>query len=289
MLFLLSAVLCCCLCCFFFLPVVGAYNAKTVEILELEVPGSPQAGQDVTLTCRFHLLGPNHHLYTVNWWRGKDQFYTYKGTATHDPKHAYIFRGIHVKTDESTEESVVLRNVTEETSGVFKCEVMGEGPSFRTAVQTKPMTVIVPPSSVEILTPLSYGHPPTYHTGEKVQVNCTASSAKPRAHLNWEINGVPVRAGDIQHFSDYEDHRRRVTSTAGITWDAPTYFINNVARVSCHAVVGGHTTSAHSNIFLEPASSAALNHLYASTGCQLSTTWTVLGLALLVVVVGRVP
>lgn len=36
----------------------------------------------------------------------------------------------------------MLRNVTELTSGLFKCEVMGEGPSFRTAVQSKTMTVI---------------------------------------------------------------------------------------------------------------------------------------------------
>lgn len=44
--------------------------------------------------------------------------------------------------DESTEMSVVLKNVSEETSGIFKCEVMGEGPSFRTAVQTKVMNVV---------------------------------------------------------------------------------------------------------------------------------------------------
>ena len=44
--------------------------------------------------------------------------------------------------DESTERSVVLKNVSEETSGIFKCEVMGEGPSFRTAVETKAMNVV---------------------------------------------------------------------------------------------------------------------------------------------------
>ena len=65
--------------------------------MELVVPESPKDGDDVTLTCSFHLVGKNHRLYTVSWWRGKDQFYTYKGTTSHDPKHAYTFRGIQVK------------------------------------------------------------------------------------------------------------------------------------------------------------------------------------------------
>lgn len=47
----------------------------------------------------------------------------------------------HGQKEASTEETVVLLNVSEKTSGLFKCEVMGEGPSFRTAVRTKMMTV----------------------------------------------------------------------------------------------------------------------------------------------------
>ncbi|KAK3862639.1 hypothetical protein Pcinc_031515, partial [Petrolisthes cinctipes] len=253
---------------------VSAYNQKKVEILKLEVPESPQVGQEVTLTCRFKLHGHSHHLYTVSWWRGKDQFYTYKGT-TYDPKHAYSFRGIQVKTEDSTEESVVLSNVSEETSGVFKCEVMGEGPSFRTAVKTKTMTVIVPPRSVEI----SPSFPPVYHSGEKIQLNCTASGSKPGARINWNINGAPVRPTEVQRLPDYEDYRKRVTSTATLTWEAPIYFLNNQAKVSCHAVVAGHTTTVDKDIYLHPASSAAYNHQYASAGCQLSTTWTILSLA----------
>lgn len=91
------------------------YSDKTVEIVELVVPESPKVGDDVTLTCRFNLMGSNHRLYTVNWWRGKDQFYTYKGT-TNDRKHAYSFQGIQVKVSESALPSLcwvsfVLRQV----------------------------------------------------------------------------------------------------------------------------------------------------------------------------------
>ncbi|KAK8731778.1 hypothetical protein OTU49_007258, partial [Cherax quadricarinatus] len=257
-------------------PDVRSYDDKTVVIKELVVPDNPSDGDDVTLTCRFELTGYNHRLYTVNWWRGKDQFYTYKGT-NYDHKHAYTFRGIQVKKEESTDESVVLKNVSEDTSGVFKCEVMGEGPSFRTAVETKTMTVIVPPKQVEIHS-WANPDPPTYRAGETIQINCTARGTKPRAHITWKINGRPVRDLNVVRYADFEDHRGRVTSTLGLRWMAPEYFHNNLARVTCTATVGDHSNAASKDIYLDPASSAAFNHPYGSAGHHLPTTWTIVSL-----------
>ena len=71
-------------------------NEKSVEIFGLDIPDTPKAGENITLTCRFRLGGPNHRLYTVNWWRGKDQFFTYKDKSR-NKKNAYIFDGIKVK------------------------------------------------------------------------------------------------------------------------------------------------------------------------------------------------
>ncbi|XP_071547895.1 uncharacterized protein [Panulirus ornatus] len=261
---------------------VNAYDDKSVEITDLVVPKSPRTGEDVSLVCHYRLVGYNHRLYTVNWWRGKDQFYTYKGTG-YDQKHAFNFPGIQVNMEASTDELVVLMDVSEETSGMFKCEVMGEGPSFRTAVETKSMTVIVPPKQVEIHS-WEHRHPATYRAGETVQLNCTARGAKPRSHLLWEINGREVRELDVVRFPDFEDHRGRVTSTVGLRWIAPEYFHGNLARVICRALVGGHTTTDTKDIYLDPASSAAFNHQYASGGCQLSTTWTILSLASFLIV-----
>ncbi|XP_047476781.1 uncharacterized protein LOC125030646 [Penaeus chinensis] len=256
---------------------VDSYTDKVVDITELVVPENPRIGEDVTLTCRFRLEGHGHRLYTVNWWRGRDQFYTYKGNNA-DPKHSYIFEGIHVATNESTDHSVVLKNVSEITSGIFKCEVMGEGPSFRTAVKSKVMTVIVPPKQVEIT---SYLHPDTtlYRIGQMVQLNCTATGAKPKALITWEINGRPVEPKHIEYFRDIEDRRGRITSTVGLHWFAPDFFIRNKAQVVCHASVRGHHATDRKDVFFDPASSAAFNHQYASAGCQLSSAWTILAFA----------
>ena len=72
------------------------FDEKSVEIYELDIPDAPKAGEEVTLTCRFNLVGQNHKLYTVNWWRGKDQFFTYKENSR-NKKNAYNFSGIVVK------------------------------------------------------------------------------------------------------------------------------------------------------------------------------------------------
>ncbi|XP_037779540.1 uncharacterized protein LOC119576079 [Penaeus monodon] len=253
---------------------VSSYNAKTVDITEIIVPEHPRSGDDVTLTCRFRLDGHGHRLYTVNWWRGKDQFYSYKGNNP-DPKQAYHFNGINVAKEESTDQSVVLKNVTEATSGEYKCEVIGEGPSFRTAVRAKQMNVIVPPQHVEIM---SWTNPALYRKEELVQLNCTSRGSKPRAVLTWEVNGRQVRPQDVQRFDDRTDHLGRVISVAGLRWRAPEYFQDYEAKVSCVASVGGFHTKASKKIYLDPASSAAFNHQYASAGCQLSNAWTILSL-----------
>ncbi|KAG0713959.1 hypothetical protein GWK47_015035 [Chionoecetes opilio] len=232
----------------------GTFTDKTVQITELQVPESPSAGHNVTLTCRFRLGGPGHHLYTVNWWRGKDQFYTYKG-SNYDPKHAYSFRGIRVVKEASTEDSVVLLNVSEATSGVFKCEVMGEGPSFRTAVKTKLMTVtdrgpwspslpVVPP-----------------RPGGAAQLH--GAGAKPRTALAWMVNGRQVRQTHLYQYADRVDKRGRVTSTLGLRWRAPDFFEGRRATVTCRASVRAYSTTTSDTVFLDTASSARYNH-YAS-------------------------
>ncbi|KAF2368495.1 Immunoglobulin [Trinorchestia longiramus] len=112
-----------------------------VEILSIEMPPLVRVGDTINLTCHFRLLGEGQKIYTVNWWRDKDQFYTYN-TEKHNNKSVYHFEGIHVDDWHSNLRSVVLLNVSRATSGTFKCEVMTEAPAFKTAVMYKNLTVI---------------------------------------------------------------------------------------------------------------------------------------------------
>lgn len=54
----------------------------------------------------------------------------------------------------------------------------------------------VPPSQVQIFTRPS-ANPPVYHIGERIHMNCTATKAKPRAAIYWEINNLQVRSSSV--------------------------------------------------------------------------------------------
>ncbi|KAG7170913.1 Cell adhesion molecule 2-like 3 [Homarus americanus] len=136
----------------------------------------------------------------------------------------------------------------------------------------------VPPKQVD-LSAWSNPDPLTYRSGDMVEINCTATGAKPKANIKWEINDLPVKERNLMKYSDFEDSRGRVTSKLGLRWRAPDYFRNNLARVTCIAMVGGHATRGSKNIYLDPASSAAFNHQFGAAGSQLPTTWTILSLA----------
>ena len=68
---------------------------KSVEITEMIVPKLVKVGEDVELTCNYKVRGSNLKLYTVNWWRGNTQFFTYKDYKT-PPMSAFPFDGIEV-------------------------------------------------------------------------------------------------------------------------------------------------------------------------------------------------
>lgn len=66
-----------------------------VEIRALVVPGLVRVGENVTLTCDFRMLGEDQKLYTVNWWRDNDQFFTFS-QEKHNNRSSYDFDGITV-------------------------------------------------------------------------------------------------------------------------------------------------------------------------------------------------
>ncbi|KAF2904250.1 hypothetical protein ILUMI_01925 [Ignelater luminosus] len=85
----------------------------------------------------------------------------------------------------STENQVVLSSVQLSTTGVYRCEVSGEAPSFQTVTEHGHMMVVALPEEGPRIT----GGKPRYQIGDTVRVNCTSGRSKPAALLNWFING----------------------------------------------------------------------------------------------------
>ncbi|KAF2367209.1 Immunoglobulin [Trinorchestia longiramus] len=208
-----------------------------VEILSIEMPPLVRVGDTINLTCHFRLLGEGQKIYTVNWWRDKDQFYTYN-TEKHNNKSSYQFDGIQVDEWHSTVSSVTLLNVELATSGTFKCEVMTEAPAFKTAVMYKNLTVIVPPSDVTLSPKLPA--PALYKPGEVIRRFCTATDSNPETSLQWSINGSPATSNEITERSARGDRNGLISSWVAIELVVPDHFHNGRARVSCSATINGH-------------------------------------------------
>ena len=83
---------------------------QRVVIKSLDVPPLVTVGEDVLLSCNFALLG-KEKLYTVNWWHGGNQFYTYKQNKK-TPMSSYKFPGIDVdvRIDYRTLEGYTVHN-----------------------------------------------------------------------------------------------------------------------------------------------------------------------------------
>ena len=103
----------------------------------------------------------------------------------------------------SGKERVVLKHLNLDSQGTYKCEVSGEGPSFRTKSDSDHMVVVVPPQRAEIV-----DAKPKYKVGDTVNVTCISYRSKPAASLNWKINGEDVSQfyGDLVSRSNYNNY-----------------------------------------------------------------------------------
>ena len=74
-------------------PPSSSPGSAGVRIVEMQVPPVVQVGKTVHLACRFDLEGAN--LYSLNWWRGSDQFYQFSPSSP-EPVIVYDSPGITV-------------------------------------------------------------------------------------------------------------------------------------------------------------------------------------------------
>ncbi|XP_045479309.1 uncharacterized protein LOC123684186 [Harmonia axyridis] len=173
------------LACFLFKDVFS------IELEELRVPTHAVRNQSVTLECYFDLEGET--LYSVKWYKDGHEFYRF---VPNDVPRAQSFSlpGITVDMENSTQNTVTLTSIQLPTSGIYRCEVSGEAPSFQTVTERAEMIVVALPEEGPKIT----GGRPRYQVGDTVRVNCTAGRSKPAAVLNWFINGEPANASFLR-------------------------------------------------------------------------------------------
>ncbi|XP_028168934.1 uncharacterized protein LOC114358947 [Ostrinia furnacalis] len=160
-------------------------DVDSVRIVELRVGAHLAEGGDALLGCVFD-LGPVA-LYSLKWSKDGKEFYRYMPQAVPQMRSFFV-PGVVVDLNRSSLNTVALKHLTRNSSGVYQCSVYGEAPDFPTASRDKRVTVDLLPKTG----PKVDGLKTEYHSGSYVDVNCTTTPSRPEAQFKWFINGRPA-------------------------------------------------------------------------------------------------
>ncbi|KPU73154.1 uncharacterized protein Dana_GF14785, isoform C [Drosophila ananassae] len=167
--------------------------SSSLTMTEVNIPNHIMRLKSATLGCRYALNGES--LYSVKWYKDGHEIYRYV-PRDKPPGQAFPLPGVNIDLRNSSDTQILLRRVTLQSSGLYRCEVSGEAPAFNTVAESETMTVVVTPNHGPKIT----GGQPRYQIGDTVRVNCTSSPSKPACQLNWFINGEPVQKMHLRHF-----------------------------------------------------------------------------------------
>ncbi|XP_041976590.1 uncharacterized protein LOC121731287 [Aricia agestis] len=178
-----------------------------LRIVRVSVPSYRVRGQPAQLDCMFEL--GDDSLYSVKWYRDNEEFYRYMPKYD-PPKHAYKLEGIKVDLSKSDDRKVVLHQVTLKSSGLYRCEVSAEAPSFASAAGEGRMEVIYLPREGPRIT----GNEEENRRGESLFLNCTSGRSYPAAVLSWDIDGEKVTDPNLLVEYPPTQHLHGLLSTA---------------------------------------------------------------------------
>ncbi|XP_073951281.1 uncharacterized protein [Choristoneura fumiferana] len=166
-------------------------GTKALKDVQLIAPSAVRLGDTVQLGCKWTLEG-NETLYSVKWYRGRQEFFSYL------PKEYPFTRifaqpGIDVDVSRSTSQQVALREATRALAGRYRCEVSADAPSFHTQVRSAFIHVVeLPPEKPTIKAEKGW-----YASGDSLRAQCSSPPADPPANLTWLLNGRGIQGKPI--------------------------------------------------------------------------------------------
>ncbi|XP_066978353.1 uncharacterized protein [Macrobrachium rosenbergii] len=206
-----------------------------VRIKDLDVPSVALEGDEVHLRCDYEDEGGSS-LYTLKWYKDGKEFYRHQpGISPYSDKCAdhntYDVVGVQVECWTSTERDVVLKSVSKDTSGDYRCEVIGEHPKFRKEIRSARLTVF----SEELQPPRVTGNEESYRTFDLVSLNCSSTNKEYTPDIAWKVNG---HRASSNYVLKYEDRR-----SVGLHFRAvDDLFRRGVIEVTCVTSMGAYHT-----------------------------------------------
>ncbi|XP_065218701.1 cell adhesion molecule 2-like isoform X2 [Planococcus citri] len=195
------------------------------------VPPYKLRGENAVLECHYDL--DDDSLYAVKWYKENEEFYRFV-PKSHPPQHSYKVEGIKVINEESDSHQVVLRSVTLKSSGLYRCEVSAEGPSFFSVQKEGRLEVVFLPREA----PQISGEKKQYQIGDELNLNCSSGKSYPASVLNWYINDNQASDSNLLRYPLQSHNHGLVSSLLGLRMRLISeHFIEGSLRVRCVATV----------------------------------------------------
>ncbi|XP_018377715.1 PREDICTED: cell adhesion molecule 2-like [Trachymyrmex cornetzi] len=202
-------------------------EVAALKLLHINVPAYTLRGRSALLECRYDR--ERDHLYGITWYKDHEVFYKY--VLRDKNPHVYDVNGVKVDKSRSNDQIVTLQDANLHATGMYKCEVNGEGPSFNTVSAEARMEVIALPQERPTIT----GEEKVYASGDVLALNCTSGKSHPAAKLRWFVNGQQVKPDSPDLF--VEQHGLYSTISSLLLELEPGHLASDKINVRCEATV----------------------------------------------------
>ncbi|XP_030558954.1 uncharacterized protein LOC115761349 [Drosophila novamexicana] len=173
-------------------------------------------------------------LYAIKWYKDNEEFYRYVPKAR-PAKTSYRVEGVRVIEELSDASRVLLRGLTLNSTGLYRCEISAEAPNFSSVQGEGRLDIVFLPRDG----PHIRGQQHQYQIGEYLTLNCTSGKSHPASHLQWFINEQPILEEQYLHkYNDIVHKHGLITSILGLQLELePRHFHDGEMRVKCLASI----------------------------------------------------
>ncbi|RZF39859.1 hypothetical protein LSTR_LSTR000507 [Laodelphax striatellus] len=112
----------------------------------------------------------------------------------------------------SGKNSVALKDLTYNSSGLYKCEVSTDAPDFKYDTMNGSLTVYAYPTRSPSVTGLSS----LYLPGDIVLANCSAGPSHPPPQITWFVNGIKAYGSQLLPYPLVEESEQVYSKVLGL-------------------------------------------------------------------------
>uniref|UniRef100_A0A6P7HAI6 Uncharacterized protein LOC114346316 isoform X2 n=1 Tax=Diabrotica virgifera virgifera TaxID=50390 RepID=A0A6P7HAI6_DIAVI len=226
--------------------------------VEVKIPNSVKVGDSADLVCNFIARNEEDHLINVRWYKENEEFYRFT-PVDHPPIKVFSLPGITVDEQKSTAKTVVLKNVQDQLTANYTCEVSWTVPNTAIVRSSKRMFVVE--LQGDLILTVDNEAP---GLGDNLQGVCITPPSKVVPTFTWYLNGEKV----YNWFSPATRKNSNVPKRFTSFFNERVQFVNNQANLTCVVQID-NVYETHKSVILKKSNNQGVSYAqreYAMSG-----------------------